>query len=147
MHEEDFGYLRNSAPEMGFRGTVGFREAFRNLKKKNIYIIKNRINFWKKKVSNGSFAMFHWFDEAHEECIEFNFAKEIYNHLDVLSKKFQHYFHEDVRIGNLWILNPFMCDIASEDVNFPTDTKDELLQLSEDSNLKLSFKGKELLYF
>ena len=37
-----------------------------------------------------------------------------------------------------------MCDIASEDVNLSTDTEDELLQLSEDSNLKLSFKGKEL---
>ena len=54
---------------------------------------------------------------------------------------------EDVRIGNLWILNPFMFDIASEDVNLPTDTENELLQLSEDNNLKLSFKGKELLDF
>ena len=34
---------------------------------------------------------------------------------------------------------------ASEDVNLPMDTEDELLQLSEKSNLKLSFKGKELL--
>ncbi len=49
---------------------------------------------------------------------------------------------EDARIGNLWILNPFICDIASEDVNLPTDTEDELLQLSEDRNLKLSFKAK-----
>ena len=40
-----------------------------------------------------------------------------------------------------------MCDIASEDVNLPTDAEDELLQLSEDSNLKLGFKGKELLNF
>ncbi len=54
---------------------------------------------------------------------------------------------KDVRIGNLWILNPFMCGIASEDVNLPTDTENELLQLSEDKNLKLSFKGKELLKF
>ena len=59
--------------------------------------------------------------------------------------KFYHYFPEDVCIGNLWILNPFMCDIASEDINLPTDTEDKLLQLFEDSNLKLSFKGKELL--
>ena len=36
---------------------------------------------------------------------------------------------------------------ASEDVNLPMDTEDELLQLSEKSNLKLSFKGKELLDF
>ena len=112
-----------------------------------IEAFKNRINFWKKKVSNGNFAMFHRFDEAHEKCIEFNFFEEIYNHLDLLSIKFQHYFPEDVRIGNLWILNPFMCDIASEEVNLPTDTENELLQLSEDSNLKLSFKGKELLDF
>ena len=112
-----------------------------------IEAFKNKINFWKKKVSNGSFSMFHRFDEAHEKCIEFNFFEEIYNHLDLLSIKFQHYFPEDVRIGNLWILNPFMCDIASEEVNLPTDTENELLQLSEDSNLKLSFKGKELLDF
>ena len=65
----------------------------------------------------------------------------------VEAKKFKRYFSEDVRIGNLWILNPFMCDIASEDVNLPTDAEDELLQLSEDSNLKLSFKGEELLDF
>ena len=112
-----------------------------------IEAFKKRINFWKKKVSNGSFAMFHRFDEAHEECKEFNFSEEIYNHLDLLSKNFQHYFPEDVRIGNLWILNSFMCDIALEDVNLPTDAEHELLQLSEDSNLKLGFKGKELLNF
>ena len=70
-----------------------------------------------QKVSNGSFAMFHRFDEAHEECIEFNFSDELYNHLDLLSKKFKNYFSEDVRFGNLWILNPFMCNIALEDVN------------------------------
>ena len=40
-----------------------------------------------------------------------------------------------------------MSDIASEEVKLPTDTENELLQLSEDSNLKLSFKGKELLDF
>ena len=40
-----------------------------------------------------------------------------------------------------------MCDIASEDVDLSTDTEDELLQLSEYSILKLSFKGKELLDF
>ena len=27
--------------------------------------------------------------------------------------------------------NPFMCDIASEEVNLPTDTENELLQLSK----------------
>ena len=81
------------------------------------------------------------------KCIELNFSDEIYNHLDLLSIKFQHYFPEDVRIENLWTLNPFMCDIASEEVNLPTDTKNELLQLSEDSNLKFNFKRKELLDF
>ncbi len=40
-----------------------------------------------------------------------------------------------------------MCDIGSEDANLPTNTENELLQLSEDNNLKLSFKGKELLDF
>ena len=30
---------------------------------------KNRINFSKKKVRNGSFAMFYQLKEAHEECI------------------------------------------------------------------------------
>ncbi len=53
-----------------------------------IEAFKNRINFWKKKISNDSFAMFYWFDEAHEECIEINFSDKIYNHLDLLSKKF-----------------------------------------------------------
>ena len=40
-----------------------------------------------------------------------------------------------------------MCDSASEEVNLPTGTENELLQLSEDRNLKLRFKGKELLDF
>ena len=57
-----------------------------------IEAFKNRINFWKKKVSNGNFAMFHRFDEAHEKCIEFNFFDEIYNHLNLMSIKFQDYF-------------------------------------------------------
>ena len=95
-----------------------------------IEAFKNGINFWKKKVGNGSFAMFHRSDEAHEKCIEFNFTDEIYNHLDLLSIKFKQCFPEDVCIGNLWILIPFMCDIASEEVNFPTDTENGLLQLS-----------------
>ena len=57
-----------------------------------IELFKNRINFWKKKVSNGNFAMFHRFDEAHEKCIDSIFSDEIYNHFDLLSIKFQHTF-------------------------------------------------------
>ena len=40
-----------------------------------------------------------------------------------------------------------MCDTTQEDVNLPTDTENELLQATEDNNLKLSFKGKELYIF
>ena len=100
------------------------------VKTDKIEAFKNKINFWKKKVSYGNFAMFHRFDKANEKCIEFNFSDEIYNHLDLLSIKFKQYFPEDFCIGNFWILIPFMCDIASEEVNLPTDTENGLLQLS-----------------
>ena len=68
------------------------------VKTDKIEAFKNTTKFWKKKISNGSFAMFHWFDKANKECIDFNFSDEIYNHLDVLYKKFQNYFPLDVRI-------------------------------------------------
>ena len=43
-------------------------------------------------------------------------------------------FKNEKNYKTFWILNSFMCEIASEDVNLATDTEDELLQLSEDSN-------------
>ena len=43
-------------------------------------------------------------------------------------------FKNEKNYKTFWILNSFMCEIASEDVNLTTDTEDELLQLSEDSN-------------
>ena len=55
------------------------------------------------------------------------FFNEIHNYLDLLSKMFQNYFPEDVRIGNLWIMYPFMCDIALEDVNLPTVTENKTI--------------------
>ena len=52
-----------------------------------------------------------------------------------------------VKSWKYWYYHYYIYYIAPEEVNLPTDTENELLQLSEDSNLKLSFKGKELLDF
>jgi len=54
-----------------------------------------------------------------------------------LSHKFDYYFPEDPRSGNLRILNPFAVNSAAEEGALSAELKDKLIEVSEDSNVKL----------
>ena len=54
-----------------------------------------------------------------------------------MSLKFDSYFPEDLRPGNLWILNPFFVDSAEEDITLLLELENKLMELSEDCTLKL----------
>ena len=66
-----------------------------------------------------------------------NISEAIMQHLTQLSLKFDSYFPEDPRPGNLWILNPFFVDSAEEDKTLPLGLENKLIELSEDYTLKL----------
>ena len=69
-----------------------------------------------------------------------NTSEQIIQHLSQLSHKFDSYFSEDPRSGNLWIPDPFTVDSATDDVALPLKLENELIELSEDSNLKLRYQ-------
>ena len=64
-----------------------------------------------------------------------------------MSFKFDLYFPEDPRPGNLWILNSFTVDSAKEDIALPLELENELINLSEDSTLKLQHEEVNLSTF
>lgn len=81
--------------------------------------------------------MFPHLSETLEASSHVNISSVITQHLSQLSQKFADYFPEDPRHGNLWILDPFSVDPASEDMALSTVLENELMELSADSSLKL----------
>ena len=62
---------------------------------------------------------------------------KIVQHLIQLSHKFDFYFSEDSLPGNLWILNLFTVNSATKNVALPLKLENKLIELFEDSGLKL----------
>ena len=71
----------------------------------------------------------------------------IIQHLSQLFIKFDLYFPEDPKPVNLWIQNPFSVNCATEDVTLPLQLENNLIELSEDSGLKLLYQKVDLLSF
>ena len=74
-------------------------------------------------------------------------SKPIIQHLTQLSHKFDSFFPKDPRSENLWILDPFTVNSATEDVALPLKLENELIELSEDSSLKLQYQEVDLPSF
>ena len=66
-------------------------------------------------------------------------SEQVIQHLTQLSHKFVSYFPENPRLGNLWILDPFTVNSATEDVALPLKLENKLIEFSEDSDLKLRY--------
>jgi len=54
-------------------------------------------------------------------------SEPVVEHFTQLSHKFNYYFPEDPRPGNLWILNPFAVNSASEKVALSTELEENSL--------------------
>ena len=76
-----------------------------------------------------------------------NISTTIIQHLNQLSFKFDLYFPEDPRPGTLWILNPLTVDSAREDIALPLELENGLIELYEDSTLKLQHEEVDLPTF
>ncbi len=98
---------------------------------------KKKLILWNRRVKEGRCDMFPHLSETLEASSHVNIASVITQHLSQLSQKFADYFPEDPRHGNLWILDPFSVDPASEDMALSTVLENELMELSADSSLKL----------
>ncbi|GFU28003.1 protein ZBED8 [Nephila pilipes] len=73
-----------------------------------------------------------------------NLKVEICEHLEVLQVSFEKYFNLDeiTKKDELWIRNPFLCDIdCIDDMDL---AKDELIDLKTKSLLKMDFDSKTL---
>ena len=108
---------------------------------------KKKIDLWKKRLNNSQYEMFPLLCENIKTSPHVNISEQIIQHLTQLSHKFDSYFPEDPRPGNLWILNPFTVNCATEDVALPLKLENELIELSEDSGLKLRFQEVDLPSF
>ena len=103
---------------------------------------KKKIDLWKKRLNNSQYEMFPFLCENIKTSPHMNISEQIIQHLTQLLHKFDSY-----RPGNLWILNPFTVNSATEDVALPLKLENELIELSEDSGLKLRYLEVDLPSF
>ena len=98
---------------------------------------KKKIDFWKKRVNNLWYEVFPLLCKNIKTSAHVDTSELIIQHLTQLSHKFDFFFPEDPRPKNLWILDPFTVNSATEDVALPLKLENELIKLSENSSLKL----------
>ena len=108
---------------------------------------KKKISLWKKRVKDKRLDMFPLLSENLKSAPHVDISEQIIQHLAQLSQKFDYYFPEDPRPGNLWILNPFAVNSAAEDVALPVELENKLVELSEDSALKLKYQEVDFTSF
>ena len=107
---------------------------------------KKKIDLWKKRLNNLQYEMFPLLCE-NIKTSHVNISEQIIPHLTQLSHKFDSYFPEDPRPGNLRILNPFTVNSATEDVALPLKLENELIELSKGSDFKLRYQEVDLPSF
>jgi len=108
---------------------------------------KKKIILWKRRVKDKRLDIFPLLSENLESTPHVDISEQIIHHLEQLLQKFDYYFPEDPRPGNLWISNPFAINSATKDVALPAELENELIELSEDSTLKLSYQEVDLASF
>ncbi|GFT76191.1 protein ZBED8 [Nephila pilipes] len=111
----------------------------------------SKMSVWKIRIQNGIYANFQMLDEfifengsRQDSLLLNNLKDEICEHLEVLQVSFEKYFNLDeiTKKDELWIRNPFLCDIdCIEDMDL---AKDELIDLKTKSLLKMDFDTKTL---
>ena len=107
---------------------------------------KKKIDLWKKRVNNLRYELFPLLCKNIKTSAHVDICEQIIQHLTQLSHKFDSYFPVDPRPENLWILDPFTVNSAT-DVALPSKRENGLIELSEDSSLKLRYQEVDLSSF
>lgn len=125
----------------------GTMTTFFNLYNK-IDIFKEKLKMWLKRIQENDYDMFPSFSEFSHSS---NFNKRsivyiIFEHLKELSQMFSECYppEEDLRAGNLWVINPFV----NHQNNSLTDFEEKKLALlSSDLGLQYAFKSMSITQF
>ena len=108
---------------------------------------KKKIDLRKKRVNNLWYNTFPLLCKNIKTSDHVDTSEPIIQHLTQLSHKFDSFFPEDPRPENLWILDPFTVNFATEDVALPLKLENELIELYENSGLKLRYQEVDLPSF
>lgn len=109
-----------------------------------------KLDLWARNLKNGNYDCFESFETLIvEKQLKPSsvIVNGILNHLKTLKGKFGDYFDAEMAKTekHLWIVDPFNQQEA--DTNISTKADEELIDLSEDSILKLSFDRRNALQF
>nr|XP_055197810.1 zinc finger MYM-type protein 6 isoform X2 [Nyctereutes procyonoides] len=111
-------------------------------------IFKEKLKMWLKRTQENDYDMFPSFSEFlnSSDLNMRGIASIIFEHLEGLSQMFHDCYppEEDLRSGNLWIINPFMNHRNSNLTDFE---EEKLVQLSSDLELQSVFKSMSVTQF
>ncbi|XP_016073584.1 PREDICTED: zinc finger MYM-type protein 6 isoform X1 [Miniopterus natalensis] len=111
-------------------------------------VFKEKLKTWLKRTQENDYDMFPSFSEF-SNLSSLNMrstASVVFQHLEGLSQMFNDCYppEEDLRSGNLWIINPFM---NHQNSNLKDFEEEKLTQLSSDLGLQSVFKSMSVTQF
>lgn len=111
-------------------------------------VFKEKLKMWLKRTQENDYDMFSSFSEfSNSSGLNMrSIASIVFEHLEGLAQMFNDCYppEEDLRSGNLWILNPFMNHQNSSLTDFE---EEKLGQLSSDLELQSVFKSVSVTQF
>uniref|UniRef100_A0A3Q3FIE2 DUF4371 domain-containing protein n=1 Tax=Kryptolebias marmoratus TaxID=37003 RepID=A0A3Q3FIE2_KRYMA len=112
-----------------------------------VQAFKKKIALWTKRAQEKRMDMFPLLSDILENSPQVKISDSVSQHLSQLAQKFDEYFPEDPREGQMWILDPFSVDPTANDVALPSHLESQLLEVSTDSTLKLQWSKLDLCSF
>ncbi|XP_045714387.1 zinc finger MYM-type protein 6 isoform X3 [Phyllostomus hastatus] len=111
-------------------------------------VFKEKLKMWLKRTQENDYDMFPSFSEfSNSSSLNMrSIAGIVFDHLEGLSRMFNDCYppEEDLRSGNLWIVNPFM---NHQDSNLKDFEEEKLAKLSSDLGLQSVFKSMSVTQF
>ncbi|XP_036358063.1 zinc finger BED domain-containing protein 5-like [Octopus sinensis] len=108
-----------------------------------------KLVLWKNHINNQNYDCFETFETfvmENKAKVDDGLIIEISEHLNKLNESFEFYFHKEMNTmqQKRWIMNPFQPDVTT---GISTKVDEELIDLSEDSSLKMTFNTQKLVQF
>ncbi|XP_036917373.1 zinc finger MYM-type protein 6 isoform X4 [Sturnira hondurensis] len=111
-------------------------------------VFKEKLKMWLKRTQENDYDMFPSFSEfSNSSGLNMrSIASIVFEHLEGLSQMFNDCYppEEDLRSGNLWIINPFM---NHQNSNLKDFEEEKLAKLSSDLGLQSVFKSMSVTQF